>query len=85
MCTHAPSTFFVFQPSNILVCEDDGDIVFKIGDVGISTSKSKAKSEIGSQVYMAPEVSGRSPYTEKVDLFSFGITLAEVVFTALCR
>lgn len=77
----------MFQPANILVCEEDGDVLFKIGDVGISTSCSASggRTMAGTLTYMAPEIKSGDSYTTKVDVFSFGITLVDVVFTALCR
>lgn len=75
------------QPANILVCEEDGEIMIKIGDVGISTSCSTSGGVglAGTMMYMAPEVKNGEKYSTNIDVFSFGITLAEIVFVALCR
>lgn len=85
--THITSVSSPPQPANILVCEDDGEILIKIGDVGTSTSFSTSggRTSVGTLAYMAPEVKNGEPYSENVDVFSLGITLAEIVFVAMCR
>lgn len=73
------------------MCEEDGEVsrevMFKIGDFGLSTSVSASggKSMAGTLLYMAPEALARGRYSANIDVFSLGITLAEVVFVALCR
>ena len=53
----------------------------KIADFGISTVKeaqTRTMTCIGTPTYMAPEVLGKAKYSEKADVFSFGILLVEL-------
>ena len=53
----------------------------KIADFGISTvkeAKTRTMTCIGTPMYMAPEVLAKSKYSEKADVFSFGILLVEI-------
>lgn len=52
----------------------------KISDFGISTVKNRTMTMtcIGTPLYMAPEVLQHSRYSEKADVFSFGIVLVEL-------
>lgn len=54
--------------------------VCKVADFGISTVKSHTRTMtcIGTPVYMAPEVISKSKYSEKADVYSFGIFLVEL-------
>jgi len=54
--------------------------VCKVADFGISTVKSHTRTMtcIGTPVYMAPEVISKSKYSEKADVYSFGIFLIEL-------
>jgi serine/threonine protein kinase len=40
-----------------------------------STDTYKMSGNTGTLIYMAPEVALNKPYTEKVDIYSFGIIL----------
>lgn len=54
--------------------------ICKIADFGISTIKPAAEKTmtcIGTPVYMAPEVIAHNKYSEKADIFSFGVLLVE--------
>jgi len=53
----------------------------KVADFGISTVKpaiTRTMTCIGTPVYMAPEVLSKNKYSEKADVYSFGIVLAEL-------
>ena len=67
------------KPSNIFISSDQ---ILKIGDFGIAKSKSHtmsmAKTIIGSDVYIAPEIFGRMPYNEKADIWALGCILYEL-------
>ena len=62
---------------NIFVNGNSGEV--KIGDFGLScvTAKSAAASVIGTPEFMAPEIYDEN-YTEKVDIYSFGMCLLEM-------
>jgi len=53
----------------------------KVSDFGISTVRptiTRAMTCIGTPVYMAPEVLSKNKYSEKADVYSFGIVLMEI-------
>ena len=53
----------------------------KVADFGISTVRPTITREmtcIGTPVYMAPEVLSKNKYSEKADVYSFGIVLMEI-------
>ena len=63
---------------NIFINGHVGEV--KIGDLGLSGVKEreKADSVIGTPEFMAPELYEES-YTEKVDIYAFGMCLLEIV------
>jgi serine/threonine protein kinase len=66
------------KSQNLLV-DDMG--VCKVADFGISTIKpsvTRTMTSIGTPVYMAPEVIARDKYSEKADVYSFGVLVVEV-------
>ncbi|XP_032596367.1 uncharacterized protein LOC6568594 isoform X1 [Drosophila grimshawi] len=67
------------KPQNLLLFENYKTL--KIGDFGTVTEmKTKNTSNLGTESYQAPEViSSNGEYTEKCDIFSFGIILWEVM------
>jgi serine/threonine protein kinase len=70
------------NPKNVLVfIETNGDVTAKIGDVGLARFASNLLvTKAGTVFYMAPEILGTTKsYTTKVDMFSFGMMLAEIV------
>jgi serine/threonine protein kinase len=69
---------------NILVVSLDPTIpvLVKLADLGLScrvTSEVKRDKNLTNLDWMAPEVMLQKPYTEKADIFSFGIILWELV------
>ena len=57
--------------------------VVKISDFGLATVKVETRSRtaspaLGSELWMAPELFGDAPHTEKSDVFSFGLVLFEI-------
>ncbi|KAJ4704047.1 LRR receptor-like kinase [Melia azedarach] len=69
------------KPSNVLL---DGSLNAKIADLGLAKiydeeDPYKFIREKGTAVYMAPEYAMRKAITDKVDVFSFGILLLEIV------
>lgn len=55
----------------------------KLSDFGesrlLETRESHQTGLVGTPAWMAPEMMGRKSYTEKVDIYSFGIVLWEIL------
>ncbi|KAK7401752.1 hypothetical protein VNO78_13477 [Psophocarpus tetragonolobus] len=64
------------KPENVLVDEDSH---LKIADFGISCKVSKCDSLRGTYRWMAPEMIKGKRYGRKVDVYSFGLILWELV------
>jgi hypothetical protein len=64
------------KTANMLV---DDTWTAKIGDFGLAQQKRAVNAgRVGSPVYMAPEMLQNSAFTEKADVFSFGVILWEL-------
>ena len=67
------------KPSNIFISSDQ---ILKIGDFGIAKSQnhtiSMAKTFVGTDIYIAPEIFGRMPYNKKADIWGLGCILYEL-------
>ena len=60
---------------NILVSDD---YIVKLIDFGLATKNNKKKKfsmKVGTACYCAPEVISSTNYTEKCDVYSFGILM----------
>ncbi|KAJ0987339.1 hypothetical protein J5N97_005695 [Dioscorea zingiberensis] len=68
------------KPSNILL---DDAMHVRVADFGharfLSEGEKALTGRMGTFVYMAPEVIRSEPYTEKCDVYSFGIILNELI------
>jgi hypothetical protein len=67
------------KPANILI-EDNGFI--RIGDLGssrIADSEVTKTTQIGTPIYMAPEMYDYSDYSCSVDVFAFALIMYEVI------
>jgi len=66
------------KTQNFLV---DDQFHVKVIDFGVSRiiDSSKQMTLIGTPVWMAPEVISRSKYTEKADVYSYGLVLWAMV------
>uniref|UniRef100_A0A7S1XZR3 non-specific serine/threonine protein kinase n=1 Tax=Phaeomonas parva TaxID=124430 RepID=A0A7S1XZR3_9STRA len=53
----------------------------RLGDFGLSTplSSQNTLSSVGTPIYMAPEMWGDGPYSEKVDIYAFGMSVLEMI------
>ncbi|POI20915.1 hypothetical protein CIB84_015338 [Bambusicola thoracicus] len=70
---------FFFLPFSVLVTHTDA---VKISDFGTSkelSDKSTKMSFAGTVAWMAPEVIRNEPVSEKVDIWSFGVVLWELL------
>lgn len=64
---------------SILMCENDS---IKISDFGVSRligDKSTKMTFVGTVAWMAPEVIRHEPYSEKVDVWSYGVVIWELL------
>jgi len=65
------------KPGNIIIDPDTLEVHFI--DLGLAEKKEKTSYKfIGTKNYLAPEVSKTRPITTKTDIYSLGLTLAEV-------
>lgn len=67
------------KPENILI---DQDFCLKIADFGIACEEAHCDTlaeDPGTFRWMAPEMIKRKPYRRKVDIYSFGLLLWELV------
>ena len=65
-----------FKPANVLL--NDG--VFKICDLGFGTIGDLAATSLGTTNYMAPEIIKNEKYNSKIDVWSLGVVLFEMLF-----
>lgn len=71
------------KPANILFREEpDGSLRLALADFGIAKliSKSPADTVIGTAKYMALEIFLGTPYDERVDVYSLGVTFYEMLY-----
>ena len=67
------------KSANILMSAPD---LIKIADLGVSTvlhTTQLARTQIGTPLYLAPEVWKRRPYDSKCDMWSLGVLLYEMM------
>ncbi|KAI0518888.1 serine/threonine-protein kinase STY13 [Dendrobium catenatum] len=67
------------KSDNLLIC---GDKSIKIADFGVARIEVQTEGmtpETGTYRWMAPEMIQHRPYTQKVDVYSFGIVLWELI------
>ena len=64
------------KSENLFLCNDN---ILKIGDFGISKNAAIAQTFCGTPSYMAPEMFNFQEYNNKVDIWSAGVILYELV------
>lgn len=66
------------KSDNLLVAED---WTVKVGDFGLTRfiSEKKIMTQVGTPMWMAPEIISGKQYTEKADVYAFGIILWEIM------
>jgi len=68
------------KPANVLITSNN---VLKISDFGLSrirqTDMTDKMSSVGTFEYMPPEIIRNEPYNEKVDVYSFGVLVWEML------
>lgn len=66
------------KSDNLLVSDDWG---IKVGDFGLTRfiSEKKQMTQVGTPMWMAPEIIMGKKYTEKADVYAFGIILWEIL------
>eukprot|EP01017_Pseudomicrothorax_dubius_P027759 TRINITY_DN3239_c0_g3_i2.p1 TRINITY_DN3239_c0_g3~~TRINITY_DN3239_c0_g3_i2.p1 ORF type:complete len:351 (+),score=41.83 TRINITY_DN3239_c0_g3_i2:121-1173(+) len=69
------------KPANILLHQG----MLKVADLGFSKQLGEFKGEftgttLGTPLYMAPQILSKQPYTDKCDVWSFGVLAYQLVF-----
>ena len=70
------------KPENFLLCNDGKRNIIKLIDFGFATYCKNGETmneQLGTPQYAAPEIFEQKPYTNKVDLWSVGIVLYNMV------
>ena len=82
------------KPENIFIKIENGELIPKLGDFGISTfyldkkdykvnyegDDQRHTSSVGTYYYIAPEILKSEPYNHLCDLFSLGVSLYILIF-----
>ena len=77
--------YYDLKPENILVSDDSGSLQIKLIDLGLAEFlPDKKKHTIkGTAQYIAPELLKQEPHDHRVDLYSLGILLYEIIYKRL--
>ncbi|KAI0511003.1 hypothetical protein KFK09_011619 [Dendrobium nobile] len=67
------------KSDNLLICADRSIKIADFGVARIEVHPEGMTPETGTYRWMAPEMIQRRPYTQKVDVYSFGIVLWELI------
>lgn len=66
------------KPENIMVARRGPTFCAKLADFGLSKANSIFGTYCGTEIYMAPEILGRIPYSDKVDVWALGLIALEL-------
>ncbi len=77
--------YYDLKPENILVSDDDGTLQIKLIDLGLAEFLPDKKEHTikGTAQYIAPELLKQEPHDHRVDLYSLGILLYEIIYKRL--
>lgn len=72
------------KPANILIHEN----IYKLGDFGFALIEDQFESiikrfNVGTPLYMAPEILSNNQYSEKSDIWALGIMSYELIFNCI--
>ncbi len=70
------------KPENFLLCNEGGRNKIKLIDFGFATfckSEETMTEQLGTPQYAAPEIYKEEPYTNKVDMWSVGVVLYNMI------
>ncbi|KAK4693689.1 hypothetical protein P7C71_g3760, partial [Lecanoromycetidae sp. Uapishka_2] len=67
------------KPENILLVDHDAYYKVKIGDLGLAREGSYFGTACGSRPYAAPEIARNERYSAKVDIWSTGVVIYELL------
>jgi serine/threonine protein phosphatase PrpC len=68
-----------FKPDNILALREQGDIAFKLLDLGLAAPVFTDSGVSGTPTYLAPERFAGAALTERTEIYSIGATLYEML------
>ena len=76
-----PNNIFIKKKDNNNIKSFEDNCIIKLGDFGSSVKKEENDSiQVGTVLYLAPEIIKNIKYDEKIDLWSLGITLYHLYF-----
>lgn len=77
--------YYDLKPENILVSDDNGSLQIKLIDLGLAEFLPDKKEHTikGTVQYIAPELLKQEPHDHRVDLYSLGILLYEIIYNRL--
>ena len=68
------------KPKNVFIAIENSRLIFKLGDFGLAAKIDECNTiEAGTRSYMAPEIDGFRKYDCKVDIWSLGKVLNELI------
>eukprot|EP00029_Vermamoeba_vermiformis_P006555 TRINITY_DN2601_c0_g1_i1.p1 TRINITY_DN2601_c0_g1~~TRINITY_DN2601_c0_g1_i1.p1 ORF type:complete len:457 (-),score=0.94 TRINITY_DN2601_c0_g1_i1:10-1380(-) len=69
------------KPENIMLCSKNKWLRAKLADFGVARFlyNSPAETITGTVLYLAPEIKDEKTHTEKADIYSYGMTMLQVI------